>query len=83
MSARLNIVHNEDCIAGMKKLDFLRVVGNFTDDGLAELGHFDGLRNLHISTSGNFSPQALQRLRNALPNLDPKYISIEQNINFK
>lgn len=70
-------------LAGMKKLDFLRIVGNFTDDGLSELEHFDGLTHLHISTSGAFSPQAIRKLRQALRNVDPQYLRVEQNKNFK
>ena len=71
------------CLADMKKLDFLRLMGNFTDDGLTELGHFDALTNLHIFTSGTLSPQAIQRLRKALPNMDPQYLRIEDNKTFK
>ena len=70
-------------LADMKNLDFLRLIGNFTDDGLAELEHFDGLTHLHISTSGSFSPEALQRLRNALPNMDPQRLRIEQDKTFE
>jgi hypothetical protein len=70
-------------LADMKNLDFLRLMGNFTDDGLAELGHFDALTHLHISTSGSLSPQAIQRLRKALPNMEPQYLRIEDNKTFK
>ncbi len=57
------------CLTNMKKLNHLNVTGNFTDNGLGNLEGLKGLQNVWIKSSENFSPTALQRLRNNLPGI--------------
>lgn len=53
----------------MKKLNHLTLTGNFTDEGLRHLEGLKALSLLRIYSSDNFSPAALQQLKNSLPNL--------------
>ena len=53
----------------MKKLLSLTITGNLTDNGLGYLEQLKGLNQLTIYSANNFSPEALQRLRGNLPNI--------------
>jgi len=56
-------------LSNMKKLDFLNIRGNFTDAGLTQLENLKNIGNLQIYSNYDFSPGAVERLRNKLPNL--------------
>jgi len=56
-------------LANMKKLDTLIITGNFTDDGLRWLKNLKCLSSLTVHSANNFTPAALQQLRDNLPNL--------------
>ncbi|MHC4336962.1 MAG: leucine-rich repeat domain-containing protein [Planctomycetota bacterium] len=56
-------------LANMKTLNFLTIIGNFTDDGLHNLEQLKTLRHLKIHTTNKFSPAAIQQLKERLPNL--------------
>jgi len=56
-------------LANMKKLDTLIITGNFTDDGLRWLTNLKRLSSLTVYSANNFTPAALQQLRDNLPNL--------------
>lgn len=56
-------------LTNMKGLNYLKVTGNFTDEGLKYLENLKALTHLKIYSANNFSPEALQRLRDNLPNL--------------
>ena len=56
-------------LANIKTLNFLTIIGNFTDDGLGYLEKLKTLRSLKIHTTNKFSPAALKRLKEKLPNL--------------
>jgi len=56
-------------LTNMKPLDSLTIIGNFTDSGLSHLKGLKALTLLRIRSANNFSPAAVQRLRDNLPNL--------------
>jgi hypothetical protein len=57
-------------LARMQKLDHLTINdGQITDAGLANLEGLKAIGYLNISSRQRFSPAALQRLRQQLPNL--------------
>lgn len=64
-------------LAHMKTLTTLTVTGNFTDDGLGELETLKSLRRLEVTSSNTFSPQAIQRLQDSLPYMDPASFHVE------
>jgi len=53
----------------MKKLDHLTLTGDITDEGLRHLEGLKELRYLNITSESAFSNEALDRLRNSLPNV--------------
>jgi len=53
----------------MGRLNHLTLTGVFTDEGLRHLEGLKALSLLRIYSSDNFSPAALQQLKNSLPNL--------------
>lgn len=55
------------CVANMKKLMYLKIGGDFSDKALAHLEGLKGLMSLEITSKNDFSPEALQRLREKLP----------------
>jgi len=64
-------------LTNMKKLNFLRITGNFTDAGLRYLEGLKAIRHLKIYSANNFSSEALKRLKDNLPNLP--YLTAEKN----
>ena len=56
-------------LKNMKQLIFLAINGNFTDEGLKYLENLKALTHLKIYSANNFSPEALKRLKDNLPNL--------------
>jgi len=68
-------------LANMKTLNFFTIIGSFTDKGLVYLEELKPLRSLKIGTTNKFSPAALERLKEKLPNLSS--FKAEQNIALK
>jgi internalin A len=56
-------------LANMWKLNHLRIVGDFSDNGLRQLEGLEALGWVSITSEDAFDPAALQRLREQLPNL--------------
>ncbi len=54
----------------MKRMDNMTIAGNITDEGLKNLEELKALTRLVIYSSNNFSPAAINRLKNSLPNLN-------------
>jgi len=59
----------------------LTITGNFTDDGLKRLEELRELNRLTINSANKFSPEALKRLENNLPNLTS--LTVEQDRDLK
>jgi hypothetical protein len=63
-------------LAGMKKLNSLTLSGHFTGEGLSHLEPLKGLTYVRIISAGSLDSDAVDRLRQKLPNL----LQIEQEI---
>ena len=66
-------------LTNMRQLNFLSIIGNFTDEGLRYLEELKALNYLRIYSANNFSPKARQRLLNNLPNMYPSSFSADQD----
>jgi len=65
------------CLADKTNLWYLQITGDFTDAGLEHLAAIPKLERLFIYSPNKFSPIAIQRLKDNLPNLGP--FSVEQD----
>jgi hypothetical protein len=56
-------------LAAMRNLHVLSVAGDFSDEGLRHLEGLRALASLNITSEGAFGNEALDRLRDTLPNV--------------
>jgi len=56
-------------LAGMKRLKYLTISGDFTDKGLDHLSGLKSLTHVKIVSDTSVSKRALERLRKNLPNI--------------